>query len=97
MYAWYARQDRRRLVLLIIDGLIEERLKERTFQRLLFNQALADHDQTRFILLQNMVRLIESLLNDAAHLFINLTRRLLTVVALFTKVASQEDQLLLMA
>src|SRR6266568_662320 len=42
-----------------------------------------------------MVGFIKSLLDDTADLFIHLAGRLLTVVALLTEVAAQENQLFL--
>src|SRR5579875_2610525 len=81
-----AGQDRGRRILLIVDFLIEKRLEKRPFQCLLFNQALANHNQARLILLQYIVCLVERLLNDAMDLLIDLARRLLAVVALLAKV-----------
>src|SRR5271167_1730 len=91
---WYTCKNRRRLVLIIVDWLIEERLKNWTFQRLLFYQTFTDHDQACLILRQNVIRFIERLLDDATNLFVYFTCRLFAVVALLTKVTAQEDEFL---
>src|SRR5260221_13159390 len=62
------------------------------YYRLLLTHALADHNQARLVPEQHMIRLIERFLYNAAYLFIYFTGGLLTVVALFAKVPSQEHQ-----
>src|SRR5689334_5261354 len=82
------------MLVLLINWLIEKRLKNGPFQRLLFDQALANHNQALLILCQDRVSLLKSGLNNRADLFIDLARGLLTIVSLLAEIASQKDQFL---
>src|SRR5687767_14321250 len=76
---------------------MEERFEMWPFQRLFSDQAFTDHDQALFILFQDAMSFLEGSLNDHAHLLVNLACRLLAIVPLLAKIATQKDQLLFMA
>ncbi len=93
IYPWHTSQHRRPFKLFFSERLIEEGFEDRAFERLLFDQAFADHNQARLVLLQNAISFIEGRLDNAAYLFIDLARGLLTIIALLAEVPAKKDQL----